>query len=53
VDFWGKLNQNFRTSINGKAPKIPMGTPKYLVGVFNPSEKYESPLGVLVPIYGK
>jgi len=26
---------------------------KYLVGGFNPSEKYESQLGLLFPIYGK
>jgi len=25
----------------------------YLVGGFNPSEKYESQLGLLFPIYGK
>jgi len=25
----------------------------YLVGGFNPSEKYESQLGLLYPIYGK
>jgi hypothetical protein len=30
----------------------PVGKP-YLVGGFNPSEKYESQLGLLFPIYGQ
>ena len=30
-----------------------VGTSNLLVGGFNPSEKYESQLGSLFPIYGK
>ena len=36
-----------------KSVELLVTSHKYLVGGFNPSEKYESQLGLLFPIYGK
>ena len=42
------------TIVNGVyKPTYNWGAPSCMVGGFNPSEKYESQMGLLFPIYGK
>ena len=50
---WGTPKKHSHTARNSCHAFLVRQSPSWLAGNFNPSEKYESQLGLLFPIYGK